>query len=50
MSRKIVLAIATVLLVASAANAAPNQARTDTTQTQNSYRTADHQGRFHVGY
>ena len=48
MRRKIVLAVATVLLVASAANAAPNHARTDT--TQNSYRTADHQGRFHVGY
>jgi hypothetical protein len=48
MGRKIVLAIATVLLVASAANAAPNQARTDT--TQNSYWIADHQHRFQVGY
>jgi hypothetical protein len=47
MRRKIVLAIATVLLVATAASAAPNKASTD---TQNSYRTADHQGRFKVGY
>ena len=48
MRRKIVLAIATVLLVASAANAAPNKARTDA--AQNSYRIADHQGRFQAGY
>ena len=48
MRRKIVLAIATVLLVASAANAAPNQARTDT--TQNNHRIADKQDRFQVGY
>jgi hypothetical protein len=47
MRRKIVLAIATVLLVATAANAASNKARTD---TQNSYRVADHQERFKVGY
>ena len=47
MRRKIVLAIATVLLVASAANAAPNK-RTDA--AQNSYRIADHQGRFQAGY
>jgi hypothetical protein len=33
--------------VAGAANAAPNKASTD---TQNSYRIADHQGRFQVGY
>jgi hypothetical protein len=47
MRRKIVLAIATVLLVANAANAAPNKASTD---TQNSYRVAGHQERFKVGY
>jgi outer membrane biogenesis lipoprotein LolB len=53
MRRNIVLAIATVLLVASASAASAaqvpsKQARTDT--TQNSYRIADHQGRFQVGY
>ena len=48
MRRKIVLAIATVLLVTTAANAAPNKASTNT--TQNSYRIADHQERFKVGY
>ena len=48
MRRKIVLAIATVLLVASAANAASNKVRTDT--TQNSHRIAAQQDRFHVGY
>jgi hypothetical protein len=48
MRRKIVLAIATVLLVTTAAGAAPNKASTNT--TQNSYRIADHQDRFHVGY
>jgi hypothetical protein len=47
MCRKIVLAIATVLLVTTAASAAPNKARTD---TANSYRIASHQDRFHVGY
>jgi len=47
MRRNIVLAIATVLRAATAANAAPNkQARTDT----NSYQIADHQARFKVGY
>jgi hypothetical protein len=48
MRRKIVLAIATVLLAATAANAAPNKASTNT--TQNSYRIAGHQDRFQVGY
>jgi hypothetical protein len=48
MRRTIVLAIATVLLAATAANAAPNKASTNT--TQNSYRIADHQERFKVGY
>ena len=48
MRRKIVLAIATVLLVATAANAASNKVRTDT--TQNSHRIADKQDRFQVGY
>jgi ABC-type oligopeptide transport system substrate-binding subunit len=49
MRRNIVLAIATVLLVAaaSAASAAPNKASTD---AQNSYRVAGHQDRFKVGY
>jgi hypothetical protein len=47
MRRKIVLAIATVLLVSTAASAAPNKASTD---TQNSYRVAGHQERFKVGY
>jgi hypothetical protein len=47
MRRKIVLAIATVLLVTTAASAAPNKASTD---TQNSYRVADQQSRFKVGY
>jgi hypothetical protein len=47
MRRKIVLAIATVLLAATAANAAPIKASTD---TQNSYRIAGHQDRFKVGY
>ena len=47
MRRNIVLAIATVLLAATAANAAPNkQVRTDA----NSYQIADHQNRFKVGY
>ena len=49
MRRNIMLAIATVLLAVTAANAAPNkQVRTDT--TQNSYRIADPQDRFQVGY
>jgi hypothetical protein len=48
MRRKIVLAIATVLLVATAANAASNKVRTDT--TQNNHRIADKQDRFQVGY
>jgi hypothetical protein len=47
MRRKIVLAIATVLLVTTAASAAPNKASTD---ARNSYRVADHQGRFQTGY
>ena len=47
MRRKIVLAIATVLLVTTAASAAPNKASTD---AQNSYRVAGHQDRFKVGY
>jgi len=47
MRRNIVLAMLTILLVATAANAAPNKARTD---TANSYRVANQQDRFQVGY